>query len=323
MFPAYEIMLQGFIPKSLGKPLRDYFRHDPNFNPARMVNFQEFEQFLKRADQMPGTWLREPFPVSLLNSFYLTNDGEIGHHSQYKVRLAGVLDLTKAGRYTATERPLQPVRSSDTHRCTVSLAPVVPTNFTSVQPRQILARFAGPESKTPKVTGHYSPNVNFLRRAGSLSASPPAYGRRNVTEGFVTRNTGNRQASFIGPQAPSVLEPCYAYNASTIKVWASGGYPFILGSPGITLGLNVTVVWLGNEVEITIKGQHDRFPAYELYANGRLVYSYDPVANGQRHGPQPTNLLSEKVNSLPIASSFGQIPFSYTERVPVPRRHLT
>src|SRR6202166_4260147 len=36
----------------------------------------------------------------------------------------------------------------------------------------------------------------------------------------------------------------------------------------------------GDRVKARLRGGHDEFPAYELYANGVLIYSYDPVAAG-------------------------------------------
>jgi hypothetical protein len=327
MFPNYEIMLQGFIPKSLGKPLREHFRNDPNYGPDRIINFQEFEQFLNRADSLPGTWLREPVPISMLQSFYLTNDGEIGHHKDYKVRLAGTLNLAKTGRYSPTERPLQVVRSSDTHRCTAFLSQIRPMEplITVNSRRNMLARFYGPEARTPVVTGHYVANTNILRQGNlglpslGLPANLGSIGGQRIRRSQIDVATASPR---YGPPAPKALEPYYPYNASIIDAWASGGYPFITFSPGITLGLNVSLTWLGNAVKVTITATHDRFPAYELYANGRLLYSYDPVKTGHFTGPNSLNLLSDRLNVLPASMKLGEITFTHTEIVPVPTKYL-
>ena len=49
-------------------------------------------------------------------------------------------------------------------------------------------------------------------------------------------------------------------------------------------------------------GSHDGFPAHELYVNGTLVYSYDPVAAGN----DPTNLLPPM--DIDVSTSWVSVP---------------
>lgn len=49
------------------------------------------------------------------------------------------------------------------------------------------------------------------------------------------------------------------------------------------LDYEITFVLVGDDdgdVSYTIFGKHDGFPAYEIYLNGQLVYSHDPIATG-------------------------------------------
>jgi hypothetical protein len=56
--------------------------------------------------------------------------------------------------------------------------------------------------------------------------------------------------------------------------------PIVTAAPDIDATLALLLKVKGGRVEARVRGGHDEFPAYELYANGVLVYSYDPVAAG-------------------------------------------
>src|SRR5690606_26636885 len=49
-------------------------------------------------------------------------------------------------------------------------------------------------------------------------------------------------------------------------------------APDINCDLKVSLVRHGSNISYNVKGQHDGFPAYELYIERRRVYAYDPVA---------------------------------------------
>lgn len=73
----------------------------------------------------------------------------------------------------------------------------------------------------------------------------------------------------------------YAENASAVTVRAEGTNPLVSVAPAIDVDVSV-LFRLGSNGQIQAKalGKHDGFPAHELYVNGNLIHSYDPVAAG-------------------------------------------
>ena len=71
-----------------------------------------------------------------------------------------------------------------------------------------------------------------------------------------------------------------AENAVVVTFDLHASDPIVTGAPDIDATLAVMVKVDGDRVKARVRGGHDEFPAYELYANGVLVYSYDPVAAG-------------------------------------------
>ena len=60
------------------------------------------------------------------------------------------------------------------------------------------------------------------------------------------------------------------------------GLPLLTGAPNINVDLAVDFQHSTSDQSIsyTISGNHDGFPAVELYINRELVYSYDPLVAG-------------------------------------------
>ena len=75
--------------------------------------------------------------------------------------------------------------------------------------------------------------------------------------------------------------------SSLFSITASGGMPLSLVAPNIDADIGVFLRLAGGGVEAKVMGEHDSFPAHELYLNGHRVYGYDPVANNEG----PTSLL--------------------------------
>ena len=75
--------------------------------------------------------------------------------------------------------------------------------------------------------------------------------------------------------------------SSLFSITASGGMPLSLVAPNIDADIGVFLRLAGGGVEAKVMGEHDSFPAHELYLNGHRVYGYDPVA----HNEGPTSLL--------------------------------
>jgi len=57
-------------------------------------------------------------------------------------------------------------------------------------------------------------------------------------------------------------------------------------APAINCDLDVVLSATGPTFTVGVVGSHDSFPAYELYVQQRLIYSFDPV----RAGTSPLNL---------------------------------
>ena len=79
---------------------------------------------------------------------------------------------------------------------------------------------------------------------------------------------------------------------SRLMIWISAGNPLLLPelSPKIDANLSLD---FGQEGYCSVTGEHDGFPAYEIYVNGQSVLAYNPADKGKT----PWHLLvkSEKV----------------------------
>jgi cell wall-associated NlpC family hydrolase len=66
-----------------------------------------------------------------------------------------------------------------------------------------------------------------------------------------------------------------------IQALVIGANPLAAGSPTIDADLALDFYYDAGALKCRVSGDHDGFPAYELYLDGRLVYSHDPVAQSQ------------------------------------------
>jgi hypothetical protein len=62
-----------------------------------------------------------------------------------------------------------------------------------------------------------------------------------------------------------------------LKFHTNAALPLDLLAPAINCDLDVLLLSSAAGLSYSIKGLHDGFPAYELYLEQKLVYSYDPV----------------------------------------------
>lgn len=60
----------------------------------------------------------------------------------------------------------------------------------------------------------------------------------------------------------------------------AGALPLIFASPDIDGKFYLHLKRENDRMLVRLRGGHDEFPAYELWANGTLIYSYDPVTAG-------------------------------------------
>ena len=72
-----------------------------------------------------------------------------------------------------------------------------------------------------------------------------------------------------------------------INARGSESYPGIPGTPAIDFNFDLTVRDQNGKISVTISGQHDGFPAYEVFAvregddKEQKIYSHDPRDTGQ------------------------------------------
>ena len=105
-------------------------------------------------------------------------------------------------------------------------------------------------------------------RAG---AQPTERGRQSVTDQRLSVALGGSSHAGVVSMAEGAV-------VVTLQVHASD--PIISLAADIDATLELLLKVDGDRVKVRVIGGHDEFPAYELYANGTLIYAYDPVAQG-------------------------------------------
>jgi len=103
-------------------------------------------------------------------------------------------------------------------------------------------------------------------------------GARPIEHGRQAVSNSKLRATLGGSSFHGILS--VAENAVMVTFDLHANDPIVTGSPDIDATLAVLIKVDGDRIKVRVNGGHDEFPAYELYANGNLVYSYDPVAAG-------------------------------------------
>jgi hypothetical protein len=101
-------------------------------------------------------------------------------------------------------------------------------------------------------------------------------------------------------------------NANTVKVQLvlAAGNPF--AGPEIDANINVFIRKnAGAQPEYRVEGNHDGFPAYELYINGTRVYDFDPKTRNQ----DPASLFPPAEWSIretkPLLNNWQRVPRNF------------
>jgi V8-like Glu-specific endopeptidase len=102
-------------------------------------------------------------------------------------------------------------------------------------------------------------------------ATPIERGTQSVTDSKLNLEVGGSSFHGILSMAENAIVVTFNLHASD---------PIVTGAPDIDATLALLLKIDGERIKVRINGGHDEFPAYEIYANGTLVYSYDPVAAG-------------------------------------------
>jgi hypothetical protein len=85
------------------------------------------------------------------------------------------------------------------------------------------------------------------------------------------------------------------------KITVEGTIPVLTGSPAINAELFITLYQpSGGPCQYKVTGNHDGFPAYELYVNEELAYKHDPVAKDE----DPSALFGTGTGEYDVAEEF-------------------
>ena len=104
-------------------------------------------------------------------------------------------------------------------------------------------------------------------------ATPAASARQQLTD-------SNLKIAFGGTRGQ---HDTYALTSKStvLSLHADGRNPLISVAPAINADLSLFLKREGDVLRCLVCGDHDGFPAYELYVNGVLIYCYDPIAGGK------------------------------------------
>ena len=108
-----------------------------------------------------------------------------------------------------------------------------------------------------------------------------------LKQGFTVIDSGTQTATddhlnFVGGAAGDSGQAAFSSSEGTTvgKLTVDGQLPLMTGAPAIDADLFVHVRVSGGRLQAVVRGAHDGFPAYEIYVDQQLIYSYDPVAAG-------------------------------------------
>lgn len=266
-----NIKFQAYIPKSLGKSLLSYFQSDSRFNPRDMLNYDEFKRNLENADRHGYKWL--PEPGNFASNYFFATDNTNFHNSEsvHSVRL-GLnmnLEIARIGRFTLFDQT-----DIFNHACGNSKQHSDESHRIEAFIRNVPLYYGG--SKTGVVpTGMKYEGVCSREIEGETSEETPL--KKSI------QNTVS--GSYFSQQGKSVKEDTTIIGAS-----ASAGYPFLKRvAQNIDFKIVAKLYLNGNSVQVSIDGEHNDFPAYELLIDNQVIYNYDPTKHGYS-GPTPYNL---------------------------------
>jgi N-acetyl-anhydromuramyl-L-alanine amidase AmpD len=72
--------------------------------------------------------------------------------------------------------------------------------------------------------------------------------------------------------------------SAVVTVEMAGALPLVWPTPDIDADVSIYLKPASGGIQVMVVGDHDGFPAHELYVNGRSIYTYDPVAAGKGPG---------------------------------------
>lgn len=262
------IKFQAFIPKSLGKPLRSYFEEDPRFK--LLTNKEAFIRKLEFCDSKGFTWL--PEPLNTINDCYFATDKVDFHHpySDHAVRLGfhAEIDPKKIGNYTKNSD----IFKHDEHE-----------------------RWGGVNSQHSGESHQVQAFIRRTRSNTNTSTAADQYVYKGICGDIsVARSDEDPLDPLIynSKRSPSSK----SNDVTTLIITPSAHYPFLKHvAPDIDFKVQIKLCkHLVNKcIEVTVRGSHNRFPAYELILGQKVLYHYNPADYGHT-GPNPINLNTSK-----------------------------
>lgn len=266
-----SIKFQAYIPKSLGKPLLDYFKRDSRF--SLLSNREEFVRKLRAKDWKGFTWLPEPGGV-MTNYYFATDNTDIhDHHSEHTTRLGLHLEIKpeKIGNYSLIDEMLM-------HRHH--------ENWGGIN-----SQHSG-ESHRVKA---YIKRIPFYDDMPKASNKDIYIGVCDESIRTLRSKEKPLDVSFFNSKENSFSQG--NNDITTIRLSGSAGYPFTpeFATPNIDFELRIKLHKnLSNKsINININGWHNDFPAYELIIGHRVIYKHNPSRFGHT-GPNPFNLSQKR-----------------------------
>ena len=273
-----SIKFQAYIPKSLGKSLLSYFQNSEHFNS--LTNKEEFIRKIRNIDAKGFTWLPEP-GNSFSHKYFATDKVEMyHHHSEHSTRLAIQMEINPAKIGNMTR--MDGIIKHDKHKFKYGGL----NSQHSGLSHQVCAYI----KKVPELVDTGSVFIETGHHYVGVCSDTISHDRSDELP--LNIDIQNSLSGMYFHESGTVLKN----DTTTIKVSASAGYPYAEPwSPNIDFELEIALCKnLANQsLNISVKGFHDSFPAYELVVNRNVAYSHNPSHYGHT-GPGFTNLNTKK-----------------------------
>lgn len=239
-----RIKFQAYIPKSLGKPLYDYFKNDPDLTFLRDRN--DFERRLKSFDGKGYYWI--PEPGNSINHYFCSTDDidyplirPFGHSVRLGFELE--IDIQKIGEH-------YPKNPSD----------VLKHN-----------KFCNGDDLNQHSGFSHRVQVFFQEVAGYYIGHIKEFQPKKSVEKPLICTVKTMRPYFSTE-----------FDTAEINVIASAGYPYGIEvlTPNIDFNLYFKIQRTNVGGYVSCSGWHNDFPAYEMIVDNTRIYQHIPKATG-------------------------------------------
>lgn len=234
-----KITFQAYIPKSLGKPLYDYFKNDPRLR--NLKNKEEFIKQLKSCDTNGYYWI--PEPDNVYRNLYCSTDTVDYNHNEnsvHSIRLGFQIEI-------------------DINKISKSY-PMVPTDILKHD-----TMCTGAKHNNLQHSGlSHRVEVDIKDNIGYVKKYTP---KRSEERPLICRI--NHSNLCCGPEKERDKRV-------EITIRAAANYPYNKLAPDIDFEIILTIERKNINGHIKCEGKHNSFPAYELIINDKRIYHYKP-----------------------------------------------